>query len=308
MAARAHAPAPPIPSCCHGSTLPPHASNSVQGPWASEGEAPAARTSLCTTHPLDPGPHPVLHRGRSASPRGLGVCPVPALPAPRAPRAAVNPGVSLRHSRCSWRKGRIFISSSLHFMREGLSGLVSGHPPAWRSVTVVCLCQQWVWRAVSGSASIHPLAPLPEVVSLVWDLACNILPNKQTNTPSCVISVQRACRPDHLSLSMAPTTCAPVPFGHLGAQPAWGHWSELPSTRHSQPDCSDQGLWFFLSLPCPGVSRPEPPRRALEALGQGSGAPGWEVSLILGPEPLPRAGPKQPLLADLTSHPAGSQG
>uniref|UniRef100_A0A8D1WVS1 Target of myb1 like 2 membrane trafficking protein n=1 Tax=Sus scrofa TaxID=9823 RepID=A0A8D1WVS1_PIG len=222
--------------------------------------------------------------------------------------AAVNPGVSLRHSRCSWRKGRIFISSSLHFMREGLSGLVSGHPPAWRSVTVVCLCQQWVWRAVSGSASIHPLAPLPEVVSLVWDLACNILPNKQTNTPSCVISVQRACLPDHLSLSMAPTTCAPVPFGHLGAQPAWGHWSELPSTRHSQPDCSDQGLWFFLSLPCPGVSRPEPPRRALEALGQGSGAPGWEVSLMLGPEPLPRAGPEQPLLADLTSHPAGSQG
>lgn len=44
---------------------------------------------------------------------------------------------------------------------------------------------------LSLSASTHPLALLPDVVSLVWVLACKILHNKQTNTNcSSVIFVE----------------------------------------------------------------------------------------------------------------------
>lgn len=163
--------------------------------------------------PPGPGPSPVPDVGRAGfATRAERVHPEdargpPPLPVPCSSLCcpwgtlgtAVNPGVSLRLSRHSWRKGGvggIFISSSLHLTCEGSQ--VCG--PASPSLAVRLEGSQRHQSVCppTGSPSRH--------VCLVWDLACKILHNKQTDC-CCVISVKsavtvrRASQIDHSKLA-----------------------------------------------------------------------------------------------------------
>lgn len=283
--------------------------------------------------PPGPGPSPVPDVGRAGfATRAERVHPEdargpPPLPVPCSSLCcpwgtlgtAVNPGVSLRLSRHSWRKGGvggIFISSSLHLTCEGSQ--VCG--PASPSLAVRLEGSQRHQSVCppTGSPSRH--------VCLVWDLACKILHNKQTDC-CCVISVKSAVtvrrasqiRPPAFSRQrrsgpcwreqagkLAPTRgpgprAAPTLEGpsHPLPVPAWPPWGTAcfgafgwsgckPATACLTAQTRGPGS-SSISYRVPGASRPEPPPQR-PPLGSPSVAGCW-----IGEPLLPFSGTASPI-------------